>query len=60
MAVKVKGLDESDARVRQSVATELIEWEMGKARTNNKVFESFRYFSMGKTWSPMSATCSSE
>ena len=31
MAVKVKGLDEKDKRLRQSVASEIIEWEMGKA-----------------------------
>jgi hypothetical protein len=31
MAIKVKGLDSDDEKVRQNVATELIEWEMGKA-----------------------------
>jgi len=31
VAVKVKGLDSKDEKVRQNVATELIEWEMGKA-----------------------------
>lgn len=31
MLVKVAGLDEEDKRVRQSVATEIIEWEIGKA-----------------------------
>ena len=31
MAVKVAGLDEQDSRLRQGVATEIIEWEMGKA-----------------------------
>ena len=31
MAVKVAGLDESDSKLRQGVATEIIEWEMGKA-----------------------------
>jgi hypothetical protein len=31
MAVKVKGLDSSDEKIRQSAATELIEWELGKA-----------------------------
>lgn len=30
MLVKVAGLDEKDARLRQNVATEIIEWEMGK------------------------------
>ena len=28
MAVKVAGLDDTDAKIRQGVATELIEWEM--------------------------------
>lgn len=32
MLVKVEGLDENDTRVRQNVATEIIEWEMGKAK----------------------------
>jgi len=31
MLVKVAGLDEKDKRVRQAVATEIIEWEIGKA-----------------------------
>jgi hypothetical protein len=31
MAVKVAGLDDEDGRLRQSVATEIIEWELGKA-----------------------------
>jgi hypothetical protein len=31
MAIKVKGLDSDDEKVRQNVATELIEWELGKA-----------------------------
>lgn len=31
MLVKVKGLDSSDEKVRQGVATEIIEWEDGKA-----------------------------
>lgn len=31
MAVKVAGLDLNDDRLRQGVATEIIEWEMGKA-----------------------------
>ena len=31
MAIKVGGLDEEDNRLRQGVATEIIEWEMGKA-----------------------------
>jgi len=31
MAIKVKGLDSDDEALRQKVATELIEWELGKA-----------------------------
>ena len=31
MAVKVKGLESDDERLRQSVATEVIEWELGRA-----------------------------
>ena len=31
MQVKVAGLNSDDERVRQGVATEVIEWEMGKA-----------------------------
>ncbi len=31
MAVKVDGLNSPDEKLRQNVATELIEWEMGKA-----------------------------
>jgi hypothetical protein len=31
MMVKVAGLDSKDERMRQSTATEIIEWEMGKA-----------------------------
>ena len=31
MAVKVAGLDSEDERIRQSVATEINEWELGKA-----------------------------
>lgn len=36
MAVKVKGLDSDDEKVRQGVATEVIEWELGKATQPNK------------------------
>jgi len=36
MAVKVRGLDSDDDRLRQQVATELIEWELGKATQTNK------------------------
>ena len=38
MAIKVSGLDSDDEKMRQSVATEIIEWEMGKATqpTDNK------------------------
>jgi DNA-binding transcriptional regulator YiaG len=31
MLVKVEGLSSADEKVRQSVATEIIEWELGKA-----------------------------
>jgi len=31
MAIKLAGLDNRDERVRQAVATEIIEWELGKA-----------------------------
>jgi len=37
MGVKVKGLDSGDERVRQGVATEIIEWELGKATQRNEV-----------------------
>lgn len=32
MLVKVGGLDEDDEQLRQRVATEIIEWQMGKAK----------------------------
>lgn len=32
MLVKVAGLDLDDERIRQAVSTEIIEWEMGKAK----------------------------
>lgn len=32
MLVKVTGLDSEDERLRQGVATEIIEWEMGRAK----------------------------
>lgn len=31
MEIKLSGLDSRDEKIRQSVATEIIEWEMGKA-----------------------------
>ena len=31
MAVKANGLDSDDEKIRQNAATELIEWELGKA-----------------------------
>ena len=37
MAVKVAGLDERDAKLRQSVSTEIIEWEMGKAMQKQEI-----------------------
>lgn len=32
MAVKAAGLDSDDEKIRQAVATELIEWELGRAK----------------------------
>jgi hypothetical protein len=37
MMVKVKGLDSGDERVRQAAATEIIEWELGKAMQKTDV-----------------------
>lgn len=37
MLVKVGGLDSEDERTRQNVATEVIEWEMGKATQPSEV-----------------------
>jgi len=37
MLVKVAGLDLDDDRVRQAVATEIIEWEMGRATQRQEV-----------------------
>lgn len=37
MAVKLAGLDSDDESIRQKVATELIEWELGKALQRNDV-----------------------
>lgn len=37
MAVKVKGLDSNDERVRQNTATEIIEWELGKATQKSEL-----------------------
>jgi len=37
MLVKVGGLDSEDERLRQSVATEIVEWEMGKAQQPTKL-----------------------
>jgi hypothetical protein len=36
MAVKAKGLDSDDEKIRQGVATEIIEWELGKATQRNQ------------------------
>jgi len=36
MAVKVSGLDSDVEKLRQDVATELIEWEMGRATQRNE------------------------
>ena len=40
MLVKVRGLDTDDERLRQQTATEIIEWELGKATQPNKNEES--------------------
>lgn len=37
MAIKVAGLNSDDERLRQSVATEIIEWEMGKPTQKQEV-----------------------
>jgi len=37
MLVKVAGLDSDDERLRQSVATEIVEWEMGRAQQSTKI-----------------------
>lgn len=34
MAIKAEGLDSRDEKLRQSVATEIVEWELGKATQN--------------------------
>jgi len=36
MAIKIKGLESGDDRLRQNVATEIIEWELGKATQRNE------------------------
>jgi len=40
MGVKAAGLDSGDERLRQGVATEIIEWELGKATQRNQNEES--------------------
>jgi hypothetical protein len=37
MAVKADGLDYNDKRLRQSVATEMVEWELGRPTQPSKV-----------------------
>jgi len=37
MLVKASGLDSNDERIRQGVASEIIEWEMGKATQRQEV-----------------------
>jgi len=37
MAVKVAGLNSDEERTRQSVATEIIEWEIGKAKQPTEI-----------------------
>ncbi len=43
MAVKVRGLDLDDDRLRQHVATEIVEWELGKATQRQDVRGSVRF-----------------
>jgi len=50
MAVKVSGLDSIDEKLRQSVATEIVEWEMGKAQGSVDVTskgEQIQYINVG-------------
>jgi len=50
MAVKVSGLDSVDEKLRQSVATEIVEWEMGKAQGSVDVTskgEQIQYINVG-------------
>lgn len=44
MAIKAAGLDSDNERIRQDVATEIVEWEMGKAtaRTEAKLTGEIR------------------
>ena len=37
MAIKYEGLESKDKRLRQSVATEFIEWELGKAKQRQEI-----------------------
>jgi hypothetical protein len=37
MGVKAAGLDSKDERIRQNVATEIIEWETGKAQSKTDI-----------------------
>jgi len=43
MMIKIVGLDSPDEKVRQNVATEIIEGEMGKATQRQEVAGSMRY-----------------
>jgi len=50
MAVKVAGLNSVDEKLRQSVATEIVEWEMGKAQGSVDVTskgEQIQYVNVG-------------
>ena len=46
MAVKVAGLDSGDEGARQKVATEIIEWELGKATQRQELEGSLEVSSM--------------
>ena len=37
MLVKIRGLDSEDEHLRQRVATEIVEWEMGRAKQTQEV-----------------------
>jgi len=43
MLVKTEGLDSDDERIRQGVATEIVEWEMGKATQKQEVSGSVEH-----------------
>jgi hypothetical protein len=50
MSVKVAGLDTEDERLRQNVATEIIEWEMGRATQRREVSGDSQGFIVRLKW----------